>query len=118
MELIHVPLSSADLVASAEPLRVPHDADRSRVLAVDEEVVVSDADGEFHGATVLGVEFERGPLVYLLRVGARLPPDIAAQRLTGSHRTPDNRGLHELLDLLGDLRRSGSDPATDADSAG
>ncbi len=116
MELIHVPLSSADLVASAEPVRVPHDADRGRVLAVDEEVVVSDADGEFHGATVLGIDLEQGPLVYLLHIGARLPADIAAQRLADTHRAPDNRGINEILDLLGDLRRSG--PATDADSAG
>jgi hypothetical protein len=79
-------------------------------LVEGQEVLVTDRDGEFHAAVVLSVDvFEdegRTEPVYALHIGARLPMDMAAQRLTDVDLMPENRGLHEIVDLLGDLRRS------------
>jgi hypothetical protein len=68
--------------------------------------VVTDRDGEFHAAVVLSVDTSRGQPVYGLHIGARLPVDMAAQRLTDVDMLPENRGLHEIVDLLGELRRA------------
>ncbi|MFI2708326.1 hypothetical protein ACH5WX_12365, partial [Nocardioides sp. CER28] len=59
-----------------------------------------------HAAVVLSVDSSRGEPVYALHVGARLPMDMAAQRLTDVDVYPENQGLHEIVDLLGDLRRA------------
>lgn len=119
MELFHVDLSAADLIAGPGPLVVSHEDTGLDVPLVEgQEVLVTDRDGEFHAAVVLSVHPfvdpflgpgddapQRGP-VYALHIGARLPMDMAAQRLTDVDLMPENRGLHEIVDLLGDLRRT------------
>ena len=107
MELFHVDLSAADLIAGPGPLVVAHgETGLEAPLAEGQEVLVTDRDGEFHAAVVLSVESSGVEPVYALHIGARLPMDMAAQRLTDVDLMPENRGLHEIVDLLGDLRRS------------
>jgi hypothetical protein len=106
MELIHVDLSSVELVAGPGPVVVSHrTSELPRVLREGEAVLVSDRDGEFHSAVVLSAVGEE-ELAYELHIGARLPMDMAAQRLADVELTPEQQGLHEIVDLLGDLRRS------------
>jgi hypothetical protein len=111
MELIHVDLSAAELISAPGPLVVPHGATGLDTSLVEgQEVLVTDRDGEFHAAVVLsaglsGDNAQPEP-VYALHIGARLPMDMAAQRLTDVDLMPENRGLHEIVDLLGDLRRA------------
>ena len=104
MELIHVDLSSVDLVSALRPIAVSHrSTELSRVLREAEEVLVSDRDGEFHAAVVLSVDLEDDP-GYELHIGARLPMEMAAQRLADVELLPEEQGLHDIVDLLGDLR--------------
>ena len=107
MELFHVDLSAAELIAGPGPLVVGHEETGLEAPLVEgQEVLVTDRDGEFHAAVVLSVDAKWPEPVYALHIGARLPMDMAAQRLTDVDLMPENRGLHEIVDLLGDLRRS------------
>jgi hypothetical protein len=107
MELFHVDLSAAELISAPGPLVVTHEeTGLLSVLDEGQEVLVSDRDGEFHAAVVLSVDSTQGEPVYELHIGARLPMDMAAQRLTDVDLYPENSGLHEIVDLLGDLRRA------------
>jgi len=107
MELFHVDLSAAELIAGPGPLVVGHEETGLEAPLVEgQEVLVTDRDGEFHAAVVLSVDATWPEPVYALHIGARLPMDMAAQRLTDVDLMPENRGLHEIVDLLGDLRRS------------
>lgn len=107
MELIHVDLSAADLVAGSRPVLVTHGASGlADVLVEGQAVVVSDRDGEFHGAVVSSVDTAGDEPAYALHLGTRLPADMAAQRLSDADTLPEHRGLHEIVDLLGDLRRA------------
>lgn len=109
MELFHVDLPAADLIADEGPLIVSHEATGlAALLAEGQDVLISDRDGEFHAAVVLSVDSSEGEPVYALHIGARLPMDMAAQRLTDVDMLPENQGLHEIVDLLGDLRRAQS----------
>lgn len=109
MELFHVDLSAADLISGPGPVVVAHEATGlAAVLDEGQEVLISDRDGEFHAAVVLSVDLTQGEPVYAFHIGARLPMDMAAQRLTDVDMLPENRGLHEIVDLLGDLRRAQS----------
>jgi hypothetical protein len=111
VELVHVRLTTADLV-SGDFVVLPHArAGLARPLLVGDSVVVTDQDGEFHSATVVAVGGDGGNPEYHLRVGARLPLDLAAQRMTGVDTDPENAGIHEVVDLLGELR--GIFPHTD-----
>jgi hypothetical protein len=106
MELIHVDLSAGDLITRPGPLLVPHGVTGlAGVLAEAEEVVVSDRDGEFHAAVVESVDPPAGAAVYVLHVGALLPMDMAAQRLTDVDLGPEHRG-HAGVDLLAELPRT------------
>jgi hypothetical protein len=106
MELFHVHLSAADLISGPGPLVVTHGATGlAAVLVEGQEVLVSDRDGEFHAAVVLSVDSSQGEPIYAVHIGARLPMEMAAQRLTDVDMLPDNQGLHEVVDLPGDLRR-------------
>jgi hypothetical protein len=108
MELFHVDLSAAELVSGPGPLVVAQgETELGSPLVEGQEVVVSDRDGEFHAAVVLSVDSDQPEPVYALHIGARLPMDMAAQRLTDVDLLPENRGLHEIVDLLGELRRAG-----------
>jgi len=105
MELIHVEMTSAELVAGADPVLVAHGSTGlASVLEDGEEVVVTDSDGEFHAGVVLSVHSDDADPTYALHIGARLPMDMAAQRLADVDLLPENRGLHDIVDLLGALR--------------
>lgn len=107
MELIHVDLSSSELVSQTGPIMVAHrTTGLADVLEEGDEVVVTDRDGEFHAGVVLSVLATDDDTAYALDIGARLPMDMAAQRLADVDLLPENQGLHDLVDLLGDLRRS------------
>jgi hypothetical protein len=107
MELIHVEMSSAALVADDGPILVAHrTTGLAQVLEEGDEVVVTDLDGEFHAGVVLSVGSADGDATYELHIGARLPMDMAAQRLAEVDLPPADQALHDLVDLLGDLRRS------------
>lgn len=114
MELFHVDLSSADLVRGPGPIVVSHqDTGLDAILVESQDVLVTDNDGEFHAAVVLRVDASRGEPRYHLHIGARLPVDLAAQRLADVDMLPENRGIHDVVDLLGDLRRAGIDSTAD-----
>lgn len=108
MELIAVPVGAARLTGSATPggeFVVSHSASGlARGLELDEEVVVVDPDGEFHAALVVDLEFDLQDTHYVLELGVRLPPETVRQRLAEAADRPADRGLGDVLDLLGRLR--------------
>jgi hypothetical protein len=108
VEVVHVSLASADLVSDALPVRIPHQGSGlSSVLQQGQDVVVTDLDGEFHGGLVLDVVGAGGPddaVHYMVKIGARLPIDLAAERLTDFDLMPTRSGDHAVVDLLGELR--------------
>jgi hypothetical protein len=104
VELVHVRLTAADLVGDSRVVVHHARTGLHRTLLVGDELVVTDQDGEFHGATVVAVEGDGIDPAYQLRVGARLPVDFAAERMTDADLEDENAGLHDVLDLLGELR--------------
>jgi hypothetical protein len=76
----------------------------ARGLDLDEPVVLHAHDGEFYAARVAGIEFELEDTLYTFAIGVRLPADLAQERAEGV--APEHRALslHDLLDLLGELR--------------
>lgn len=114
MELFHVDASSADLVSAPGPVVVTHaETGLPRPLVVGQDVLVTDTDGEYHAAVVLAVTTHDDEPAYHLHIGVRLPPDLAAQRIMDVDVLPENAGVQEVVDLLGDLRRSLSDLPTE-----
>jgi len=101
--LVHVRLTTADLVGCGRVVVSHTRTGLPRILLVGDEVVVTDRDGEFHGATVVAVGGDGSDPEYHLRIGARLPMHMAAQRLTDADLMPDNAAIHEVVDLLGEL---------------
>ena len=75
-----------------------------RGLEFGEEVVVREAGADFHAAVVVEIAFELDDTVYTLVLGTRLPPDLARERLEGLDPDRHDLELHELVDLLGDVR--------------
>jgi hypothetical protein len=105
MDLVHVDVASAELGADPAPLAVAHSqTGLVEPLREGQDLVITDRDGEFHAAVVLAVDETGGEPVYSLHVGARLPVDMAAQRLADVDLLPEHRGLHEIVDLLAELR--------------
>ena len=104
MELVHVRLAAEDLVGDGHVV-VPHTrTGLDDVLEVGDDLVVTDQDGEFHGATVIAVGGDGHDPHYNLRIGARLPIDLAAERMTDTDVRPEKAGVHDVVDLLGELR--------------
>lgn len=105
MELIHIRLGAYDLARRAEVVMAHSQTGLDNTLDVGQQVVVTDLDGEFHGAEVTAVSGDGADPEYHLRIGARLPVDVAAQRITDTDTLPENAGVQEVVDLLGELRR-------------
>lgn len=104
MELVHVRLQAEDLIGEGHVV-VPHArTGLDDFLLVGDELVVTDQDGEFHGATVTAVGGDGHDPLYHLRIGARLPIDLAAERMTDTDVRPEKAALHDVVDLLGELR--------------
>lgn len=76
-----------------------------RGLDHGEALVLRTLDGELHAAKVLDIGFEPEDTVYTLEVGARLPEDLARERVAGLQAGVHDLALHELVDLLGELSR-------------
>jgi hypothetical protein len=75
-----------------------------RGLEHGEPVVLRVGGRDHYAAKVRRIEFEVDDTIYILDLGARLPDELATERLAGL--TPDHDlAVHELGDLLGDLRR-------------
>ncbi len=75
-----------------------------RGLDFGEGVVTRTPDGEYHAAEVIELDFEPEDTIYVLRVGARLPPELAAERLADAHLDADTAGVHAVVDLLVQLQ--------------
>ena len=78
--------------------------DLPRGLDPREPVVLRTGDGDFYAAQVHAIEFELEDTVYTFEVGARLPEDLALERVDGLDPQQHDLTLHELVDLLGELR--------------
>jgi hypothetical protein len=106
MELIEV----AELCRGKDPgtVVVAHSqTSLQRGLELGEEVVL--ATGEhFHSARVRDIDFELDDTVYTLDLGGRLPADLARERAEGLDPERHDIEMHELIDLLGDLRHLGT----------
>ncbi|GAB3761110.1 hypothetical protein FB382_003283 [Nocardioides ginsengisegetis] len=89
----------------------------TRGLEFGEAVVLRTAEGEHWTAKVRDIGFEVDDTVYTLDLGARLPDDLAADRLEGLDPLRHDLELHEVVDLLGDLRRRGDHEAGPTDLA-
>ncbi len=76
----------------------------SRGLEPREQVVLRTADEDHYAAQVSSIGFELEDTVYTFDVGARLPEDLALERVRGLDAEAHDLSLHELVDLLGDLR--------------
>ena len=75
-----------------------------RGLEPRESVVLHTAEGDYYAAQVRGIEFELDDTIYTFAVGGRLPEDLALERVSGLDAETHDLSLHELVDLLGDLR--------------
>jgi hypothetical protein len=76
-----------------------------RGLEPRETVVLKTSDGECYGGRVAGIDVRLEETVYTFAVGGRLPPDLALERVRGLDPRRDDLALHEVVDLLGHLRR-------------
>ncbi len=113
MELAVAAFALSDVTERGE-VRISHvRSGLKHGLDVDEEIVLHCTDGELVAATVIDLEFDLEDTFYVLELGVRLPPLQAAVRLGAE--SPDAAdlegpvGTQDLLELLGDLRRSGPD---------
>ena len=75
-----------------------------RGLEPRESVVLHTGEGDYYAAQVRGIEFELDDTIYTFAVGGRLPEDLALERVSGLDAETHDLSLHELVDLLGDLR--------------
>ena len=109
MELVELPYTGAELTTMRGPLIVSHvEARLTRALEPGEDVVLLDADGEYHSAFVADLRFELEDTLYVLDRGVRLPPEQASERLERADGGPESRGLEStqsVLDMLAAWRR-------------
>lgn len=104
MEIIE--LDGAVRVRGERTLVVGHSQTKlTRGLEPRESVVLRTADADYYAAQVRGIEFELDDTIYTFAVGARLPEDLALERVAGLDPAEHDLSLHELVDLLGELRR-------------
>jgi hypothetical protein len=80
----------------------------TRGLEPREQVVLRTATADHYAAQVRAIEFEIEDTIYTLDVGPRLPENLALERVNGLDPTVHDLSLHELVDLLGELRDSAS----------
>lgn len=76
----------------------------TRGLEPREQVVLRTAAADHYAAQVRSVEFELEDTIYTFDVGPRLPEDLAIERVNGLDAEAHDLSLHELVDLLGELR--------------
>jgi hypothetical protein len=106
MERIEVTASTEQLTGRYF-LNVNHSETRlDHGLELAERVVLADATGGFRAATVEELDFGLEDTVYRFRLGAVLPPDLAAERVSGVPLSRDRQSIHDVVDLIGELRGS------------
>jgi hypothetical protein len=102
MELLE--LTGPVRVTGDHMLVIPHGRTTlDRGLEHGESVVLKTAQGEMYAAQVLDIGFEPEDTVYTLHVGARLPKELAEERIAGLDPAVHDLAMHELVDLLGQL---------------
>ncbi len=90
-------------------------------LSHDDEVVVADAAGEHYAARVVDLYLGDEDTTYVLVIGVRLPPEVAAERVSAGDREPQAGEVGEVgqvgevedaevLALLDSLRRRRAGP--------
>lgn len=62
-------------------------------------------DGEYHSARVVDLDFELEDTIYGLQVGARLPAEMAAERLSDAPLDEDTKDVHRIVNMLARMRR-------------
>jgi len=104
MELVE--LTGPVRVTGDHMLVIPHGrTSLRRGLDHGESVVLKSAQGDLYAAQVLDIGFEPEDTIYTLQVGARLPKELAEERIAGLDPAVHDLALHELVDLLGQLAR-------------
>ena len=102
MKVVHVGLRAP----GASSIEVVQSATRaSDVLTLGEHVLVETSAGELYAAEVVAITPTWWDRVYELELGARLPRDLALERLAGLDPAVHDVATHEVLDLLGELAR-------------
>jgi hypothetical protein len=81
-----------------------------RGLDFGETVLLRADDGEYHVAQVVDITFELDDTVYTCELGGRIPEDLARERAAGIDPLHSDMELHEVVDLLHDLRRQSQEP--------
>ena len=81
-----------------------------RGLDFGEAVLLRAPDGEYHVARVVDLTFELDDTVYTCELGGRIPADLARERAAGLDPAHHDRELHEIVDLLHELRDEGLQP--------
>ena len=81
-----------------------------RGLDFGEAVLLRAEDGEYHVAQVVDITFELDDTVYTCELGGRIPEGLARERAEGLDATRHDLQLHEIVDLLHDLRDEGGQP--------
>ncbi|MBI2243518.1 MAG: hypothetical protein HYU55_06070 [Nocardioides sp.] len=111
MEFIE--LNSPARVSGEHVLVISHSSTAlTRGLNHGEAVVLQTQDGERYAAEVIDIGFWPEDTVYTFALGARLPEDVARERIAGLDPEKHDLALHEIIDLLGELARpQDEDPA-------
>ncbi|MEI5674137.1 MULTISPECIES: hypothetical protein [Nocardioides] len=107
MELVEVALPTRLVVGPTRTFPLHHShTSLTRGLEPGEELVIVDADGEYHAAAVTDIAFTLDDTVYVLQTGVRLPEELAIARLESADGV--RRGdVDGVVDLIGEmLRRS------------
>jgi hypothetical protein len=81
-----------------------------RGLDFGEAVLLRGTDGEYHVARVVDLTFELDDTVYTCELGGRIPEDLATERAAGLDPARHDLELHEIVDLLHELRDEGLQP--------
>lgn len=104
MEFIE--LNSPARVSGEHVLVISHSSTRlTRGLNHGESVVLQTTEGEMYAAQVIDIGFWPEDTVYTFALGARLPENIARERIAGLDPEEHDLALHEIIDLLGELAR-------------
>lgn len=104
MEFIE--LDSPARVSGEHLLVIAHSSTKlTRGLDHGEPVVIQTDRGELYAAEVIDIGFWPEDTVYTLALGARLPENLARERIEGLDARKHDLALHEIIDLLGELAR-------------
>jgi hypothetical protein len=105
VELVEVALPTRLVVGPTRVFPLHHSATSlTRGLDPGEELVILDADGEYHAAVVVDIAFTLEDTVYVLQTGVRLPEEHAIARLESADGV--RRGdVDGVVDLIGEMLR-------------